>query len=235
MPRKCKFAECYGPGVLVQVFALEARMGPAASALIGDWTREATVQGRGMADTWVFFTPPYTFRETGDYQAYEKYKEEKRVQVTAMRDWLKLREVPVVLWCQDWGTPVAPTAPPPKGKKVKPHKAFDRAVRELKRAIKADRAYIKETLDETAEQAEQAEEEGFPLEEYPGYVGCLDPTTGVVYEAGIEWSQYFQGCGGPGPWNAIVSFHMDLEDPKDMLEAVVGTVGEAFDAAGVEY
>lgn len=235
--KKVKMDECYSPGVLVHLYALmEASGSVGGGVLFSGWEREATVQGRNSP--WIFFRVPYRpVPEPYNWHADQARLKAMADQARAMRDLLKQRDVPAVLWCGDWGPPRAPDAPPPKGTKAKPQKAFDRAVRELKRAIKDRAEDIVATLDDIEEEEKRlAEEEGWQegYEEYPGFVGCLDPTTGVVYEAGIEWPQYFQGCGGPGPWNAIVSFYLDLEDPKDMLDAVEGAVSEAFDAAGVE-
>lgn len=235
--KKVKMDECYSPGVLVHLYALmEASGSVGGDVLFSGWEREATVQGRNSP--WIFFRVPYRpVPEPYNWHADQARLKAMADQARAMRDLLKQRDVPAVLWCGDWGPPRAPDAPPPKGKKIKPQKAFDRAVRELKRAIKDRAEDIVWTLDDIEEEEKRlAEEEGWEpgYDEYPGFVGCLDPTTGVVYEAGIEWPQYFQGCGGPGPWNEIVSFYLDLEDPKDMLDAVEGAVSEAFDAAGVE-
>lgn len=239
--QKVKLDECYSPGVLVNLYALMEAEAHIAPLFFSGWSREETVEGRGGVP-WVFFRVPY--RERSADQPYSWAQEEARKkamadQARAARDWLtKKMKVPAVLWCGEWGPPRAPDAPPPKGKKVKPHKAFDRAVRELKSTIKARADDIRETLDEIEEEEKRmAEEEGWEAgyDEYPSFVGCLDPTTGVVYEAGIEWPQYFRGCGGPGPWNEIVAFYLDLEDPRDMLEAASDVVAEAFDMAGAYY
>jgi len=229
MARKKKFEECYGGGVLVNLYALMEAFPGGAGILLGDWSKEATTEGRN-GEPWVFWRVPWRPAP----EPYNWHEEQERLkgmaaQAEAMRDVLKGRGVPAVLWCSEWGPPRAPTAAPPKGQKVDPYKAFKRAVREMKAAIKEMAPGIKEELAELEAQQEQLEAEGDYLDEYPALVGCLDPTTGLIYEIGIEWPQYFQGCGGPGPWNEITSFYMDLDDPKEMLANVESVVGEAME------
>ena len=238
MARKTKFAECYGPGVLVNLYTLMDAAGGEfrIPLLLGGWIREETVEGR-QGEPWVFFRAPYPERKVTETYEEEKARHAKmRDAAEAMREILTKglaglkHPVPVILWCSEWGRPRAPTAPPPKGKKIKPYDAYKRAVRELKSIVRDRAKDIRDTLREI----EETQEQGGEYDEYPGFVGCLDPTTGVIYEAGIEWPQYFQGCGGPGPWNEIIAFHLDLENPKDMLNNVDNAVWEAFDMAGIE-
>ena len=237
MSRKTKFESCFGPGLLVNLYALmevEGTRPGMVGVFFSGWAKEATVVGRGGVP-WVFFRVPHRGKPDEAYHETEARHVAEREQVLAAKEWVtKKMKVPAILWCTDWGTPRAPDAPPPKGAKVNPQAAYARAVRELKAAIRDRAADIKAQLAELDEQQKIAEAEGSYLDELPGFVGCLDPTTGVVYEAGIAWPQYFQGCGGPGPWNEIVSFHLDLESVDDMLAAADGAVGEAFDMAGVE-
>lgn len=238
MPKKIAFEECYVPGLLVNLYALMEAEGTRpgmASFFFAGWVKEATISGRGGVP-WVYFRVPYRAAAADETrQQHDARHAGMRDQVLAAREFVtKNMGVPAVLWCSEWGPPRAPDAPPPKGKHVDPQKAYARAVRELRAAIKAHKQDINATLDELETQAAQAEAEGWEIEEYPSFVGCLDPTTGVVYEAGIEWPQYFRGCGGPGPWNEIVAFSLDLATPAEMVSETEGAVGEAFDMAGIE-